>query len=190
MSEERGSCCGGGDSEPSEMEATEVASCCGGGPEVDVVSTRQQASLSDYWPLIVMVAVTMLGAAAKQAHYGAGWDTMAWMADFMGFFLIVFAMFKLFDLRGVAGFVAVLYPVPVGVVFIAVLLVAVFVEGHPGDRFRALADTAATDFAGVFICKDSSIGHIPVVFMIDAVDIAGVRDTDKATGCLIQASSL
>ena len=49
-----------------------------------------------------MICVTMLGATAKQAHYDSGWDTMAWMADFMGFFLIVFAMFKLFDLRGFA----------------------------------------------------------------------------------------
>jgi YHS domain-containing protein len=31
-----------------------------------------------------------------------GWNWMTWMHDFMGFFLVVFSMFKLFDLSGFA----------------------------------------------------------------------------------------
>lgn len=55
----------------------------------------------DYRPLAVLVAVTLLAATAKQAAYGA-WGGTAWMRDFMGFFLVVFSMFKLFDPRAFA----------------------------------------------------------------------------------------
>lgn len=58
-------------------------------------------SLKDYIPLIVIILLTLLAAFAKQAHYG-GWDTVNWMHDFMGFFLVMFSMFKLFDLEGFA----------------------------------------------------------------------------------------
>jgi len=102
MNKESGSCCGGGDSRPPEKESPEAASCCDRSLVVEEPSTRKQVSLSDYWPLMMLVGVTMLSAVAKQAHYGSGWDMMAWMADFMGFFLVVFAMFKLFDLSGFA----------------------------------------------------------------------------------------
>jgi hypothetical protein len=53
----------------------------------------------DYIPLIVIVALTLLSAFAKQFAYG-GWNGMTWMHDFMGFFLVVFSMFKFFDMEG------------------------------------------------------------------------------------------
>ena len=59
----------------------------------------------DYIPLIVIVALTLLAACAKQVAYfpdADGWDWRRWMHDFMGFFLIVFSMFKFFDLPGFA----------------------------------------------------------------------------------------
>ena len=55
----------------------------------------------DYIPLIVIVVLTLLSACAKQIAYG-GWNWMNWMHDFMGFFLVVFSMFKFFDMEGFA----------------------------------------------------------------------------------------
>ncbi len=60
------------------------------------------SQLTDYIPLIVIIALTLLAACAKQISYGAEWSWMSWMHDFMGFFLVVFSMFKLFDLEGFA----------------------------------------------------------------------------------------
>lgn len=59
---------------------------------------------ADYIPLMVIVALTLLAACAKQYAYlgGAGWDWMRWMHDFMGFFLVVFSMFKFFNMEGFA----------------------------------------------------------------------------------------
>ena len=57
---------------------------------------------TDYVPLLVIVALTLLAACAKQIAYPGAWNWMAWMHDFMGFFLVVFAMFKFFDLPGFA----------------------------------------------------------------------------------------
>lgn len=59
---------------------------------------------TDYLPLMVIVTLTLLAACAKQYAYlaGTGWDWMRWMHDFMGFFLVVFSMFKLFNLEGFA----------------------------------------------------------------------------------------
>jgi hypothetical protein len=59
------------------------------------------ASLSDYLPLMVIVALTMAAGAARTASAGS-WEAMEWMHDFMGFFLVVFSMFKFFDLSGFA----------------------------------------------------------------------------------------
>jgi hypothetical protein len=56
---------------------------------------------SDYLPLVVILALTSLAAAAK-AMTGGAWDGRDWMHDFMGLFLVVFAMFKFFDLSGFA----------------------------------------------------------------------------------------
>lgn len=55
----------------------------------------------DYIPLIVIVALTILCACAKQVAYGS-WQWMSWMHDFMGFFLVIFSMFKFFDMEGFA----------------------------------------------------------------------------------------
>ncbi len=55
----------------------------------------------DYVPLMVIVALTLLSAYAKQFAYGE-WNWMSWMHDFMGFFLVVFSMFKFFDMEGFA----------------------------------------------------------------------------------------
>src|SRR5438876_234184 len=59
------------------------------------------AHWQDYIPLLVIVALTLLSAGAKQLAY-RGWDWMNWMHDFMGFFLVVFSMFKFFDMEGFA----------------------------------------------------------------------------------------
>ena len=63
--------------------------------------TSYGASWKNYIPLLVVVAVTLLSAAAKQAAYG-GWSWMTWVQDFMGFLMVVFSTFKLFDLEGYA----------------------------------------------------------------------------------------
>jgi hypothetical protein len=55
----------------------------------------------DYLPLATIVLLTLLAATARQAEYGA-WHWMRWMHDFMGLFLVVFSMFKFFDLPGFA----------------------------------------------------------------------------------------
>ena len=56
---------------------------------------------TDYIPLITIITLSLLSAGAKQVAYG-GWDWMTWMHDFMGFFLVVFSMFKFFNLEGFA----------------------------------------------------------------------------------------
>jgi YHS domain-containing protein len=58
-------------------------------------------SWRDYIPLLVIVTLTALAAAARQMAAGS-WFTMSFMHDFMGFFLVVFSMFKFFDLPGFA----------------------------------------------------------------------------------------
>lgn len=55
----------------------------------------------DYLPLFVLIGLSFLAALAKQNHYGE-WSFELGMHDFMGFFLLVFAMFKLFDIPGFA----------------------------------------------------------------------------------------
>jgi hypothetical protein len=57
--------------------------------------------LLDYLPLIVIVALSLLAASAIQVAQGM-WNGMSWMHAFMGVFMIVFAMFKFFDLPGFA----------------------------------------------------------------------------------------
>ena len=59
------------------------------------------AHLVDYLPLMVIFALSLLTASAMQYKEGA-WNWMSWMHDFMGVFLVVFSMFKFFDLRGFA----------------------------------------------------------------------------------------
>ena len=73
-----------------------------GGQRIDSSAMQASApsgtSWKDYTPLIVVLALTLLAASAKQVSYENGWHWMRWMHDFMGFFLVVFGMFKLFDL--------------------------------------------------------------------------------------------
>jgi hypothetical protein len=56
----------------------------------------------DYVPLLVLLAVAVLVASAKDHAYGPEASQLRWMHDFMGFFLVVFALLKLFDLPGFA----------------------------------------------------------------------------------------
>jgi len=55
---------------------------------------------TEYIPLMVVVALSFLAASARQYSSFQGW--MNWMHDFMGFFLVMFSMFKFFNLQGFA----------------------------------------------------------------------------------------
>src|SRR5688572_25996602 len=57
---------------------------------------------ADYLPVAVIIALTLLVATAKQIAYAEGWNSRAWMHDFMGFFLVLFSLFKFFNLSGFA----------------------------------------------------------------------------------------
>lgn len=59
-------------------------------------------SWRDYLPLLALLAVAGLAASAKLPTYGPAAGGRHWMHDFMGFFLAVFALLKLFDLPGFA----------------------------------------------------------------------------------------
>ena len=58
------------------------------------------AKWTDYIPLIVIVVLSVLSASARELPIP--WSWMNWMHDFMGQFLVVFAMFKFFNLEGFA----------------------------------------------------------------------------------------
>lgn len=73
------------------------SSCCQSSPE-----HAPRPPLSAYTPLLVILLLTALAAVAKQ-FASPGWSGMVWMHDFMGFFLVVFSMVKLFDLRAFAS---------------------------------------------------------------------------------------
>lgn len=51
-------------------------------------------SISDYWPLIALVGVSVLAGAALTSQ------DVPWMAGFMGMFLVIFSLLKIFDLKG------------------------------------------------------------------------------------------
>lgn len=55
-----------------------------------------------YVPLIALVGVAVLVALAIYNSYGPGMNPVRAMHAFMGFFLVVFALLKLFDLPGFA----------------------------------------------------------------------------------------
>lgn len=57
---------------------------------------KKPAGIEAYKPLIVIMALAMLAACALSA---AG---LSFMHGFMGLFFLIFAMFKLFDLKGFA----------------------------------------------------------------------------------------
>jgi hypothetical protein len=56
----------------------------------------------DYLPLLALIFVSALVASALKLSYGPGVHPVRWMHGFMGFFLVAFALLKLFDLRGFA----------------------------------------------------------------------------------------
>ena len=63
---------------------------------------KSERGLLDYIPLLVIVTLTLLAALVRQNAAPDGWSAMGWMHDWMGFFLVVFSMFKFFDLPGFA----------------------------------------------------------------------------------------
>lgn len=66
----------------------------------EAASTRQTDQ--SYQPLVVLISLVALSAAARELASGS-FSGMGWMHDFMGLFLVLFAMFKLFDLNGFAN---------------------------------------------------------------------------------------
>lgn len=88
---------------PADTEHTSSPPTHGAGSE-KVRQKGRGTKWTDYIPLLVIVALTLLAACAKQYAYlnGLGWDWMRWMHDFMGFFLVVFSMFKFFNMEGFA----------------------------------------------------------------------------------------
>lgn len=56
--------------------------------------------IADYWPLVVLITISVLGAYA--ASVGVNATSMGFMHYFMGIFLIIFAMLKLFHPAGFA----------------------------------------------------------------------------------------
>lgn len=74
-----------------------TGSCCSSQAE----ENDSSRGISAYLPLLVIVSLSAAAAAAKQFSYGV-WSGGIWMHDFMGIFLVIFAMVKLFDLRGFA----------------------------------------------------------------------------------------
>ncbi|HEY8966019.1 MAG TPA: MauE/DoxX family redox-associated membrane protein, partial [Candidatus Methylacidiphilales bacterium] len=57
---------------------------------------------SDYLPVVVILVLTLAAALAWQGPFLFSIRGTPWMPDFMGLFLVVFAMFKFFDLPGFA----------------------------------------------------------------------------------------
>jgi hypothetical protein len=55
--------------------------------------------LADYWPLISLIVLTLLAAGALQLHAP---NATLFMHYFMGLFLVIYSMFKIFDLSGYA----------------------------------------------------------------------------------------
>jgi len=63
---------------------------------------RSTPSWRDYLPLLVLAGVSLLVASALARSYGPDAHPAHWMHAFMGFFLAVFALLKLFDLPAFA----------------------------------------------------------------------------------------
>ena len=57
------------------------------------------SSIGDYWPLAALVLVSALAATALASGSGRA-GMVGWMHFYMGIFLVVFALLKLFDLEG------------------------------------------------------------------------------------------
>lgn len=71
-------------------------------PPAALVHPVPRIQLQEYLPLLALLAVTVLAASAKDASYGPDGRPLRWMHDFMGFFLLIFALLKIFDLPGFA----------------------------------------------------------------------------------------
>ena len=56
-------------------------------------------ALKDYWPLAALVLVSGLAATALASGF-ASLEMTRWMHGYMGIFLVIFALLKLFDLEG------------------------------------------------------------------------------------------
>lgn len=66
---------------------------------------KSHTSWKDYVPLMMLIGVTCLAASVMQWARTDMVDegqVMEWMHDFMGLFLMIFALLKLFDLSGFA----------------------------------------------------------------------------------------
>lgn len=64
-------------------------------------SSGRRVSLADYAPLAILLGLAALTGFAKVVAVGK-WQGREWMLDSMGFFLVMFSMFKLFDLSSFA----------------------------------------------------------------------------------------
>jgi len=68
------------------------------------MSHNESKEKNNYLPLIVIVSISVLGAGSIQTGVGS-FNISSWMHYFMGIFLCIFSMFKLFNLQGfVEGF--------------------------------------------------------------------------------------
>jgi len=65
-------------------------------------ASTQRRTWRDYIPLLALLLVSFLVATALWRSYGPDANPAHWMHDFMGFFLVVFALLKLFDLAAFA----------------------------------------------------------------------------------------
>ena len=59
---------------------------------------HKHAHAKDYWPLLALIIICLLGATAIAYPLHGG--RTEWMHYFMGLFFCAFAMLKIFDLRG------------------------------------------------------------------------------------------
>ena len=91
--------CAQGCKEAFEKSPTDYLSCCSSS---EPLPEQEKRGLSAYTPLFVIILLSALAAFAKQVAYAAGWQGSVWMHDFMGVFLVVFAMVKLFNLKAFA----------------------------------------------------------------------------------------
>ena len=63
-------------------------------PDFQKQVKERGGSINDYWPLISLIAISFLAACAISWKVQGQW--MDWMHYFMGFFLVQFAMLKIF----------------------------------------------------------------------------------------------
>jgi len=64
-------------------------------------TAHDQGNAGAYRPLIAIVVVVLLASIALQVDKKP-WQLVPWMRDYMGLFMVIFSMVKLFDLSGFA----------------------------------------------------------------------------------------